>query len=284
VVEQKNVTGVETDRHGIRLDAYIEEKSDTGDKVLNVYDVEPNNEYEKSSLPERSRYYQALIDGRLLGSGEGYEILPDLYVIFILPYDPFGKGRMLYTIKSLCSEDATVAYKDGATKLFFYTDGAPEDCGSNVRDLLRYMKESERNNVTNETLGEIDEMVRHVKASKEVGVNYMKSWEIERKRMEEGREIGIEEGKEIGREEGREIGIEEGKKIGREEGKAEGMLILIHSVRANVTKGRKEEEIAEFWDMPLQKIQDIIEEIKKVPGGTDLEIAESILKREGSDK
>jgi flagellar biosynthesis/type III secretory pathway protein FliH len=102
--------------------------------------------------------------------------------------------------------------------------------------------------------------------------------------MEEGREIGIEEGKEIGREEGREIGIEEGKKIGREEGKAEGMLILIHSVRANVTKGRKEEEIAEFWDMPLQKIQDIIEEIKKVPGGTDLEIAESILKREGSDK
>ena len=54
VVAQKNILGIDTDKHGIRMDTYIEDISDEPDMELidaevvpDIYDVEPNNKYEK---------------------------------------------------------------------------------------------------------------------------------------------------------------------------------------------------------------------------------------------
>lgn len=98
IVPQKNVAGTDTDKHGIRMDAYIEDISNGTDTELvdaevvpDIYDVEPNNKYEKESLPRRMRYYHGLIDTQLLASGIDYNRLQNVIIIIILPYDPFGK-------------------------------------------------------------------------------------------------------------------------------------------------------------------------------------------------
>lgn len=43
--------------------------------IPDIYDIEPNNSYEKETLPKRMRYYHGLIDTQLLSTGSNYEIL-----------------------------------------------------------------------------------------------------------------------------------------------------------------------------------------------------------------
>ena len=61
----------------------------------------------------RSRYSQALTDVKLLHSGEDYKTLPDYISIWILPYDPFGKNQMLYTVKNVVEDFPELVYNDG---------------------------------------------------------------------------------------------------------------------------------------------------------------------------
>jgi len=249
VSEQKIMSGADTDRHGIRLDAYVQETGDTSVEIKNVYDIEPDTRYRKDSLPKRSRYYQGLIDSRFLMGGEGYEGLPNLYIIFILPYDPFGHKRMLYTVTAQCKEDRSVRFDDGAVKMFFYTNGNPSDCGSNVRDLLRYMKETKQENVTSREIDEIDRMVKRVKASKEANINYMKSWEIEKEMKEEGREEGR-------------------------------YMSLVGVIRALLSNGQQEKDISGLLHISDEEGRKIAGKIKEFPGGSDLEIAQALLSSE----
>ena len=135
ITPQKNILGVDTDKHGICLDVYIEDVSEANAEneksmgfadaeiIPDVYDIEPNNTYERETLPKRTRYYYGLIDTQLLSTGVNYSKLPNMFIIIILPYDPFDKNRMVYTIKNGCTEDPSVSYDDGATKIFLYTKG-----------------------------------------------------------------------------------------------------------------------------------------------------------------
>lgn len=62
--------------------------------------------------------------GRYLQSGEwDFSKLPNLYVIMILPYDPFGKGYMMYRIQSMCREVPELDYPDGLMYIYFNTRG-----------------------------------------------------------------------------------------------------------------------------------------------------------------
>ena len=77
----------------IRLDVYVEDEAGT------VYDVEIQTT-EKKNLPKRTRYYQGMIDLHILEKGEDYTALRRSFVIFICTYDPFGKGRYVYTFEN----------------------------------------------------------------------------------------------------------------------------------------------------------------------------------------
>ena len=61
--------------------------------------------------------------------------------------------------------------------------------------MLKYMENSTAENVTNADIQAIHEQVDAVKQDKEVGVQYMKSWEREMLIREEGRAEGKETGK-----------------------------------------------------------------------------------------
>lgn len=222
IIPQKNILGVDTNRHGIRMDAFIEDISELdsipGVEAIDaqvtpdIYDIEPNKRYEKQTLPKRMRYYHGLIDTQLLASNVAYDKLPNVAIIVILPYDPFGKNRMVYTIRNQCEEDTTIPYDDGARKIFLYTKGEEGNPSQKLKDMLKYIEETTDENVTNQDIDTIHHFVKKVKRRKEVGINYMKSWELERIYREEGRQEGLQEGLQEGRQEARLEGLEQGTK------------------------------------------------------------------------
>lgn len=194
ITPQKNILGIDTNKHGIQLDAYIEDVSDEltddladAEVIRDLYDIEPNNTYEKETLPKRTRYYHGLIDTQLLSSGAGYEKLPNVVIIIILPYDPFGKNRMVYTIQNRCVEEGTLPYDDGARKIFLYTNGTEGNPSQDLKDMLKYIQNTTDYNITNQAIASIHELVNKVRHKKEVSINYMKSWEVEQMARDEER-------------------------------------------------------------------------------------------------
>lgn len=116
-------------------------------------------------------------------------------IIFILPYDPIGKGRTLYTIKNHCVEEPDYPYIDGACTLLLNTKGTKGNPSQELKDLLQYMENPTDKNAKNPELTKLHSMVSKVKAKKEVNLSYMKSWEWEQIHREEGREEGLAEGR-----------------------------------------------------------------------------------------
>ena len=192
---QKTVNGIDTGRHGIRLDVSVTEAEENGD-IVRVYDIEPNNN-NSINLPKRSRYYQALTDVKLLSAGTDYDRLPELITIWILPYDPFGKNHMIYFIKNIVEGFDDIYYNDGIRKVFLYTDGSLGGSGQ-LKKLLTYIKNSSADNVTDMQLERLHLGVEWLKKSSEIGVKYMQMWEImeyeKKQSMQEGMEAGINAG------------------------------------------------------------------------------------------
>lgn len=101
---------------------------------------------------------------------------------------------MVYTIKNQCIEEPELEYEDGIRRIYLYTKGTEGNPSQELRDMLKYMENSIAENVTNADIRAIHEQVDAVKRDKEVGVQYMKSWEREMLIREEGKEEGREEG------------------------------------------------------------------------------------------
>ncbi len=203
IVPQKVITGGNTDKRGIRMDAYIEEvpeeiQADV-DRLPDIYDIEPNK-YKTTSEARRARYYHALIDTKLLKTGEDYHKLRNVIMIMILPYDPFGKNRMIYTIKNRCTEDETVIYEDGIQTIYLYTKGTEGVSSQELKGMLKYIEESTEENAKGSELQDIHKLVKEIKKDEEVGIQYMKTWEWEAVLKEEGRIDGRNEGRIEGEE------------------------------------------------------------------------------------
>lgn len=192
VVPQKAYVGEDSECHGVRMDIYLDEQDGE------IFDIEPdrnNGRNEIMALPRRVRFYHAKIDSGNLGSGEEYSQLRNVAVIFITDYDPFGKNRMVYTVKNKCVEDPDMPYEDGAISIFLYTKGTEGNPPEELRMLLRYMEDSSTENATTEDLRELHRMVTEVKHDREVGLAYMKSFEREQMIREQSWSDGFEEGR-----------------------------------------------------------------------------------------
>lgn len=206
---QKAVPGVSERLHGIRMDAYVTEKKNGTGEDISVYDIEPDKKSaDRAGLPRRSRYYGDLIDVQLLNRGIDYDRLPGLVTIFILSYDPFEKNAMYYEAGSIIKTHPDIPYNDGVRRIYLYVDGElpgeADDGEKKLRNLLRYIGESTEANVIDDTTRKLNDIVAKTKRRKDIGVRYMKSWEIARDYIEQGLEQGREEGREEGLKEGRE--------------------------------------------------------------------------------
>ncbi len=108
------------------------------DDLERVYSIEMQMTDTKE-LPKRSRYYLAMIDLQLLDKGIRYRYLNDSYIIFICPFDLYGKGRHMYTFDGRCKEDPELTIEDGATRIFLNTKGTMEDVSASLRAFLDYV-------------------------------------------------------------------------------------------------------------------------------------------------
>ena len=172
VTAQKVLYGADRDLHGARLDVYLEPEAEDGPEGrAAVYDIEPDRKdtpADKKALPRRVRFYHGKIAARSLNSGADYDELKDVVVIMILPFDPFGLRRMVYTVKNQCVEVPGMEYEDGASTLFLYTRGTEGVPSEKLRQLLYYMEDTTYENAVNEELREIHRMVEKVKKDPEV--------------------------------------------------------------------------------------------------------------------
>ena len=220
----------------IRVDVWSEDIYNT------VYDVEVQKK-DTRNLPRRSRFYQSLMDGRLLKPGvSDFNQLKDICLIIIAPFDIFGYEKYQYTFEMRCREVPQLAMEDGATRIFLNTHGKnPEDVSPELVELLYYMEHSnQRTSVSYQSsrVRELQGNVNTIVENEEMGVRFMQAWE----------ELLLE------RQEGREEGLQLGRKEGLQ-------LQLQNQIKKKLLKGQSVEQIAEALEETPERIQQLIDKM-----------------------
>lgn len=223
----------------VRLDVWAEDEADA------VYNVEAQKENTKN-LPHRSRFYQALIDSKLLDPGEvDFSNMKDCYSIIIAPFDLSGKELYQYTFQMTCNETGQTL-GDGAIRIFLNTHGKnPKNISPELKELLYYMEHTTED-VTCSTsrLQEIKDHVNVVKSSEEIGVKYMQEWE---EKILEKRKARAE-------------GLAEGRAEGHAEGRAEGETFrFIQLIKKKIQKSKSLIQIADELEEEPTNIQSLYE-------------------------
>ena len=196
VQAQSIIPGDTPELRGIQLDVEIREQDDSPANCR-LYNMEAQT-YSGENLQKRSRFYQAKKDSKLLKSGEkNWDKLPDLYMIMITTFDPFGKGSVIYTFENTCKEYPKLENKDGLKYIYFNTTGTKGGTESIIQ-LLSYLNYSKIENVTSEKISHIHNYVEMVRQSAEVRNRYMTIGEM----LDVSKEEGRIEGRIQGRSEG----------------------------------------------------------------------------------
>lgn len=178
---QKSIN-VDMDAHSVRLDVYVKDDRET------VYDIEMQVSDTKE-LPKRSRYYQGMIDLQLVDAGQHYKKLNKSYIIFICPFDLYGKGRHIYTFENICKEDNSISMGDEAVKIFLNTDGKMDDVSRELKAFLDYAAGQKPEDSYVE---ELEEAVQAAKKNREWRHEYMTLLMRDQENVEKGREYGEE--------------------------------------------------------------------------------------------
>lgn len=189
----------------VRLDIYAEEGTNR------IYDAEMEQQNHQSiktkQLPKRARFYQSVIDQRVITRGSGYAELKECVIIFICTFDPFGAGKYKYTFLNRCEEDDTLYLQDGCIRIFFNTKSTDEDMPEEVKQLFEYINSGI---TSGEFTNIIAGMVRDIRNSERWRREYMHYFCEKQDIWDEAHEQGIEEGRAEGIKSGIEQGIEQG--------------------------------------------------------------------------
>lgn len=163
---------------GVRMDVKIEEFDQTEDAPpANIYDLEPHLQ-KNLDLPRHNRFYQAKSDSRYMRRGDDdFSRMPNLYVITILNFDPFGKDYMMYTFENRCVEVDDLKYNDGLKFIYFYAGGEKGGSGE-IKTLLQYLQHSTEDNASDDSTKELHRYVSKVKTMPEVREEYMRFEEV----------------------------------------------------------------------------------------------------------
>lgn len=98
--------------------------------------------------------------------------MPNLYIITITNYDPFGYDHMVYTIENQCLELPELVYNDGVTIYYFNTVGKKGGTEA-LRNFLTYLENSKPENEVDEATKEAAECVEYIKDDNRIEGDYM---------------------------------------------------------------------------------------------------------------
>lgn len=191
-------------RKSIRMDIYVKDDRHT------VYNIEMQVDSRKD-IPQRSRYYQGMMDTKELPSGsKDYRELKDGYIIFICQFDPFGQKKCYYTFEERCVEDLNLALEDGTKKIFLNTKGKNRDEMSGaLLDLLDFIRDPEHTQLHDERVKAISNRTKKLKRDAEVRERYMTLMNWIDEEADKARAKGYAQGMEAGMEAGLQAGREE---------------------------------------------------------------------------
>ena len=192
ILEVQKSIKEDIDAKGVRLDVYL------SDDEERIYSIEMQMAVTKE-LARRSRYYQAMTDLQLLDQGVSYRYLNDTYIIFICPFDLYGRGRHKYTFDGSCREDGDIKIDDGAVRIFLNAKGAMDDVSPALRAFLNYVAGI---SCKDPFVQELEQAVMDARRNREWRHEYMTLQMRDQENIEKGRELGREEGRKEEREEG----------------------------------------------------------------------------------
>ena len=178
---QEEEINIDFDSKAIRMDVYAKDADG-----LKVYNIEMQTADTKE-LPERSRYYQGVIDVDLLKSGQKYKDLKTSYIIFICVDDIFKKGLAKYTFENLCLEDKETKLGDRTQKLFFISQNCDKLLNAEQRAFMSMVTSNKSSNAFTD---KINALVADAKRNTQWRKQFM-DWEREKTYI---REDAIEEG------------------------------------------------------------------------------------------
>ena len=183
---------------GVRLDVYAKNEHNTR------YNVEMQVA-KKAELGKRVRYYHGQIDMELLLSGSDYTELPEVYVIFICDFDPFGKKKYRYTFTKQCEEEPGAQLQEGCKSIFLSTRGendreVPGELVSFLNFVKADLSESETD-FEDDFVEKLQNTIRRIKSNREMEERFMIFEEMLRDERAEGKAEGIAEGKAEGKTE-----------------------------------------------------------------------------------
>lgn len=111
-----------------------------------------------------------MIDLQLIDKGQLYDELKRSYVIFICPFDLYGKGRHIYTFENICKEDGSISMGDEAVKIFLNAKGTLDDVSDELKAFLDYVAGKKPKDAYVERL---EEAVKEAKKNREWRHEYM---------------------------------------------------------------------------------------------------------------
>ena len=236
------------DAHGVRLDISVR------DSRNRIFDVEMQLRDEEN-IPRRIRYYTGTLDQTNLKSGENYNQLKDTIIIFITPFDPFGRSRYRYTFRNICLEEKEdpLELGDGTTKVILNAKGSVGEISPSLKGFLDLVLGLQPPSDSSGSYA--DRVQKQVDIAKRNSVwrrEYM-NWEMT---------LSIERDK------------------GRNEGK---LLTLIQLILAKLSKGKSEDIIADEIERDVTFVHLIASLSKKIdkPTAESVFDAYKTLKMEG---
>ena len=185
----------------------------------------------------RSRYYHSLVDSHIFETGKPYSELPNVIIIMILPYDPFGLDRMMYTIENRCIEEPEMDYHDGAKTIYLYTRGRKNIPRKSLKDMLLFVEKSTSENAISSELSDVMEMMDSIKHNAKIGVKYMHTLERERAIRDAGYDNGYDNG------------YDEGKLLGK--------------LLAYTEMGLSMDDISKRISLPVDEVKKMLEDNRK---------------------
>ena len=176
---------------GVRLDVYAKNEHNTR------YNVEMQVA-KKAELGKRVRYYHGQIDMELLLSGSDYTELPEVYVIFICDFDPFGKKKYRYTFTKQCEEEPGAQLQEGCKSIFLSTRGendreVPGELVSFLNFVKADLSESETD-FEDDFVEKLQNTIHRIKSNREMEERFMIFEEMLRDERAEGKAEGKAEG------------------------------------------------------------------------------------------
>ena len=127
-----------------------------------------------------------MIDLQLIDKGQLYDELKRSYVIFICPFDLYGKGRHIYTFENICKEDGSIFMGDEAAKIFFNAKGTLDDVSDELKAFLDYVAGKKPKDAYVERL---EEAVKEAKKNREWRHEYMTLLMRDQENVKKGEEM-----------------------------------------------------------------------------------------------